>query len=203
MWHGTTAGRAEKIREHGLAHKRGVWAATAPRIAHGYTRGRSAAFGAGSAMVVVLIDKFAWDARGTREHEDIARFHEPIPAACIEYILYADRIEFCGSAARRPRPWGKARFRRKEGRWVPQSRTPVRLDARRQYETFEQWLELSVGRVLEAFGEVAAVEVLSVLYATLDPWRALDHRDALAAIERLGLPGRSPAAGTRRFRRRP
>jgi len=201
LWHGTTAARAEKIREHGLAHKRGVWAATDPRIAHGFTRGRSAAFGAGSAMVCFLIDKHEWDGRAQREHVEIARFHQSIPAECIEYILWSDRIEFCGERkARAPKPWGTARFKRSGGQWVPRSRPPVHFDAQRAYRNLDGWLDLSLRRILATFGTVAAVEVFSALYATIDPWDALEHRRVFEALERLCGPGRLGRGGTRTFR---
>ena len=41
LWHGTSARRAARIREVGLAHKKGVWATLEPQIAHSYTRTRS------------------------------------------------------------------------------------------------------------------------------------------------------------------
>lgn len=200
LWHGTTARRAGKIRRHGLAHKRGVWAATDPRIAHGYTRGRSRAFQGGSAMVVVLIDKFDWATRGQREHAEIARFHESIPPECIEYILWSDRVEFCGDRpADRPRPWGAARFKRLRGRWVPRSQPPVRFDADGAYSGVDEWLDLSARRILHTLGTVAAVEVFSSLYATVDPWEALEHRRVFDVLERLCGPGRIGSGGMRHF----
>ena len=200
LWHGTSAVRAEKIREHGLAHKRGVWAATDPRIAHGFTRGRSAAFGAGSAMVVVLIDKVEWADRGEREHAEIARFYQGIPPECVEYILWSDRIEFCGAgSARGPKPWGRARFKKRGRWWVPRSRPPVRLDAARSYHDLDEWLDLSVRRILETLGKAAAVEVFSSLYATLDPPEALEHKAIFGALERLCGQGRLSNAGFRVF----
>jgi hypothetical protein len=200
LWHGTSAVRAGKIRDHGLAHKRGVWAATDPRIAHGYTRGRSRAFQAGSAMVVVVINKVEWAGRADREHAEIARFHESIPPECVEYILWSDRIEFCGERkARGPKPWGKAHLKKDGRRWVPRSRPPVRLDGQRSYSDLDEWLELSVRRILATLGTVAAIEVFSSLYATIDPWRALEHRQVFDALERLCGEGRVGPRGMRRF----
>jgi len=42
LWHGTSHERAEEIAEHGLFHKRGLWAAKHPAIPHGFCRTRSA-----------------------------------------------------------------------------------------------------------------------------------------------------------------
>jgi hypothetical protein len=200
LWHGTSAKRAERIRELGLAHKRGVWAASEPRIAHGYTRGRSRAFQAGSAMVVLVIDRNHWDGRATRESPDIARFHQSIPAECIEYILWSDRIEFLGRRKARPaRCWGVARFKKHDGRWVPRSRPPVRLDGERSYSDLDGWLDASIRRIGQALKAPAAVEVFSSLYATIDPWRALEHRRIFDALERLAGRGRTARGGLRVF----
>jgi len=200
LWHGTSAKRAERIREFGLAHKRGVWAATEPRIAHGYTRGRARAFQAGSAMVVLVIDRNRWDGRATRESPDIARFHQSIPPECIEYILWSDRIELLGKRkAPGPKPWGAARFKKHNGRWMPRSRPPVRLDARRSYSDLDGWLDASIRRIGQALKAPAAIEVFSSLYATIDPWRALEHRRIFDALERLAGPGRTARGGLRVF----
>ncbi len=200
LWHGTSAVRAGKIREHGLFSRSGVWSATEPRIAHGYTRGRSRVPGAGSAMVVILISRSEWDTRATPEHDNILRFHERVPPECIEYILWPDRVEFVGlRRAAGPRAWGIARFKRVAGRWVPRSRPPVRLDAERTYATFEEWLELSIRRILATVGPAAAIEVFSSLYATIDPTDALEHERILDVLERLCGPPSSTRAG-KRFR---
>ncbi|MGB2823961.1 MAG: hypothetical protein WBF17_23480 [Phycisphaerae bacterium] len=200
LWHGTSARRAERIREFGLMHKRGVWAATEPRIAHGYTRGRSRAFRAGSAMIVVVIDRNEWDSRATREAPDIARFHESIPSECIEYVLWSDRIEFVGRRkAPAPKPWGVARFKKHGGRWVPRSRPPVRLDAERSYGDLDGWLDESIRRIGRTASDRAAIEVFSSLYATIDPWQALEHRRVFDALERLAGPGRMARGGLRVF----
>jgi len=185
LWHGTSAVRAAKIHDHGLMCKRGVWASTEPRIAHGYTRSRSQAFQAGSAMIVLVMSREQWDGRATCT-EKIAQFHTNIPADCVEYILWPERIEFLGAMkARSPRRWGTARFTKRSGRWEPASQPPVRLDAARTYRTLNEWLELSVHRVLTTLGQAAAIEVFSSLYATLDPWDALTHQQVFDAIERV------------------
>ena len=187
LWHGTSAARAVKIKRHGLVHKRGVWAATEPTIAHGFTRNRSQAFGAGSAMIVIVVSKDEWDADATAENAKIARFHKSVPPECIEYILWPDRIEFVGARkARSPKPWGIAHFKKRHGRWVPCSRPPVRYDEHDTYDSLEAWLDLSVRKVLATLGRASAIEVFSSLYATIDPWDALEHRQVLDAIEHLG-----------------
>lgn len=202
LWHGTTAVRAEKIRQVGLMHKRGVWAATEPTIAHSFTRGRSDAFQAGSAMIVLLISKNEWENRATREANEIAQFHRSVPPECVEYILWDERIEWTGARmARRPRLWGVARFKRRGGRWVPRSVPPVRFDAAHSYRDIEGWLELSIRRIMATLGEAAAVEVFSTLYATIDPWEALEHGEIFAALERICGPPRQTGTGkwARRF----
>jgi len=203
LWHCTSAVRAEKIREHGLIHKRGVWAATDPSIAHGYTRGRSRAFGAGSAMVVFVVSGDRWEDKATAVGPTIAMFHQNIPPECIQYILWSDRIEFVGGEkARTPTRWGAAWFKKQGRRWVPRSRPPVRFDRGRSYSDLDEWLDLSIRRILETLGEAAAVEVFSSLYATVDPWAALEHRQVFAALERLCEHKRPGSGGFARFRPR-
>ena len=38
LWHGTSRERAEKIIEHGLFHKKGLWTALHPKIPHDFCR---------------------------------------------------------------------------------------------------------------------------------------------------------------------
>jgi len=186
LWHGTSAVRAEKIRTHGLKCRRGVWATAEPRIAHGFTRGRSRAFQAGSAMICLVIDKNTWDGRASLDTDRIVRFHEDIGPEHIEYILSDDRIEFVGaSKARTPKPWGTARFKRHAGKWLPVSKTPVRLDDQRSYRNVPEWLDASVERILTALDCAAAIEIFSPLYATINPWDALPHQDVFDGIDRL------------------
>jgi len=185
-WHGTSALRARKIREVGLFHRDGVWAATQPTIAHSFTRSRSQLLGAGSAMIVLVVSKGEWEAHATAHGPNIVEFHRNVPKECIEYILWSDRLEFVGAdKARDPRPWGVARFKRASGRWIPYSRTPVRLDRQHAYEDFDEWLEMSIRRILVTLGRAASIELFSSLYATLAPWDALEHHQVFGAIERL------------------
>ena len=188
LWHGTSAARVAGIREHGLFRKQGVWAAFEPTIAHGFARGRAAETDAGSAMAVRVVDR-----RTVREGVDysydgpeIICFHASLAPDCIAYLLLDDRIEFLGGEkAREPKPWGVARFKRVEGRWTPLSHPPVRFDSRRMYATLDEWIELSIRRILAALGRAGAIEVFSSLYATIEPWDALTHDAVFAAIERL------------------
>lgn len=196
LWHGTSDERAQRIREAGLFHKRGLWTTTEPRVAHGYTRGRSKQFGAGSATVVIVFDRREIQEGVHYSHDSpvIYRFHSGLDRRHVEYICWGDRVEFCGEErAAEPCPWGQARFKRRGGEWVPLSRPPVRLDDEIYYDSLEKWLQLSAERVLRSLGTAAAVEVFSSLYATIDPWRALEHE---AIFDLLEQSYRSP-----RFRR--
>ena len=204
LWHGTSAERAARIREVGLFPKKGVWATTEPSIAHGFTRSRCERFGAGSAMVVMVLDRLELEREGGYDQESptIFRFHSRLPAELVEYILLDDRILFTGAArAAAPRSWGIARFRRREGRWTPLSRPPVRLDEHCAYRTLDEWLDLSVRRILATLGAASAVEVFSSLYATIDPWEALEHARIIEACERLCGPPR-PRKGFLQYRPR-
>ena len=188
LWHGTTARRAERIAQYGLFHKRGVWAALEPKIAHGFSRFRGRAYRAGSAAVVLLLDgrEVRSGVHYEEETAEVLRFHSALPAGSIEYILWDDRIEFRGGRrAREPRPWGVARFKKRSGRWEPLSRPPVRFDGEHGYDDLEGWLRLSIEHSLSVLGSAAAIEIFSTLYATIDPWEALRHQAVFEALERL------------------
>jgi hypothetical protein len=96
LWHGTTARRAERIAQYGLFHKRGVWAALEPKIAHGFSRFRGRGYRAGSAAVVLLLG--GREARSGVHYEEetaeVFRFHSALPAESVERVLSA-----LGSAA--------------------------------------------------------------------------------------------------------
>jgi hypothetical protein len=188
LWHGTTARRAERIAQYGLFHKRGVWAALEPKIAHGFSRFRGRAYRAGSAAVVLLLDgrEVRSGVHYDEETAEVLRFHSALPAESIEYILWDDRIEFLGPRrVRQPRPWGVARFKKKNGRWEPLSRPPVWFDAEHGYDDLGGWLHLSIERILSTLGSAAAIEIFSTLYATIEPWEALRHQAIFEALERL------------------
>jgi hypothetical protein len=201
LWHGTSARRAEKIRQVGLFPKKGIWATTEPRLAHSFTRGRASQYAAGSAMIVLLLDREnmpePFELAGERE---TLRFRSPLRPDYIEYILWDDRIEFLGGQkAREPKPWGAARFKKVGGRWVPRSRPPVRFDNRHTYADLEAWLELSIRRVLAALGRAQAVEIFSCLYSTIDPAEALPHDAVFEALERLCGRPRQGHGGFKEF----
>jgi len=186
LWHGTSAKRAERIREVGLFRKRGLWTTLEPGIAHGYTRRRASEYSAGSATVVLLLDRrevkpgVDYEQQGT----DILRFHSSMPPENIEYILWDDRIEFLGhQRARWPRPWSMSRFKRKAGQWIPRSQPPVRFDDKYTYSSMEEWLHLSIQRTLSTFESAAAIEIFSSLYSSIDPWEALEHREIFKSLE--------------------
>ncbi len=201
LWHGTSAPRARKIVEHGLIHKEGVWAAVDPKIAHSFTRGRSSQYQTASAMVVLVVSKDEWDSKAEAETDHIVRFHTSVPPECVEYIIYDDHIDFVGGAkARKPKRWGVARFKKRGKTWTPRARPPVRLDREQMYRTPSEWLELSIRRILTTLGEATAVEVFSSLYATVDPWDALEHKEVFAALEELCEAPRMTRGGLLRFR---
>lgn len=188
LWHGTSAARAMQIVQFGLFHKRGLWTTLEPKIAHGYSRSRAREYTAGSATVVLLLDRTALRSGIDYDMEtpEIFRFHSGLPPESVEYILWDARIEFLGERrAKRPRPWGSARFKKKEGRWVTCSRPPVWFDGEHTYSDLEEWLHLSIRRILATLGSAAAIEIFSSLYATIDPWEALTHEEIFAALERL------------------
>lgn len=194
FWHGTSAPRAEKIAQFGLFHKRGLWATSEPRIAHGYTRIRSHTYKAGAAIIVLVLDRTSVK-EGVHYHHnspEIFRFHSRIPPEAIEYILWDDRVEFVGAQqAKSPKRWGTARFKKVEDQWYPRSHPPVRFDNEHTYDDKEGWLRLSIQRILSTLQSALAVEIFSSLYATIAPWEVLTHTDIFSALEDVcGLPRR-------------
>ena len=201
LWHGTSDERARRIGEVGLFHKRGMWATSEPRIAHGYTRWRTRQYGVGSATVVLVLDRSEIEegVHYSHDSEVIYRFHSGVDSHHIQYIIWGDHLEFRGDErAAEPSPWGRGRFKRQGGKWVPLSRPPVRLDEGSRYADFDEWLTQSITRILRRLGEATAVEVFSSLYATLDPWRALEHESILTRLEEL-CAGRRNIGGSIRF----
>ena len=188
LWHGTSMVRAKKIAQYGLAHKRGVWTTLEPTIAHGFSRNRAREYTTGAATVVVLLDDrevrpgihYDW------ETPHVLRFHSALPPESIEYILWDDRIECLGERRiKHPSPWGVARFKKKSGRWVPLSQPPVRFDDEHAYSDVEEWMHLSIRRILSTLGSASAIEIFSSLYSTADRWEALEHEAIFEALERL------------------
>ena len=68
---------------------------------------------------------------------------------------------------------------------MPRSQPPVRFDDEHDYNDKEEWLHLSIQRILAAFDSAAAIELFSSLYATIDPWEALTHEEIFKALETL------------------
>ncbi|MGD8238220.1 MAG: hypothetical protein PVH68_06705 [Armatimonadota bacterium] len=189
LWHGTSRERAEKVIEHGLFHKRGVWTAADPRIAHGYCRGRSERFATEGAVVCLVLDRsrltegLHFDVDGPR---NVHRFHAGLPPDVVEYILLHDEIRFTGDArSREPRPWTTAKFKRHSGRWVPAQKTPVRYSESQSYSSVQDFVQLTVGRLLADLVSVTALEVFSTVYTALRPADAVTHADVFDAIEQV------------------
>ena len=184
---GTSRPRADKIAEHGLFHKKGLWTTTDPTIAHGYTRGRSERFGTEGAMVCLVVDLdeltegYDYDVDANKR---ILRFHHALPPELVEYIMVREGIRFEGkSRARRTSPWPRARFKRQSGRWVPVRQTPVRYSDSESYSTPLDFARICVDRLLAQADEFAAIEIFSTLYALIEPWDALEHQDVLDLID--------------------
>jgi len=187
LWHGTSRPRADKIAEHGLFHKKGLWTTTDPTIAHGYTRGRAERFGAEGAMVCLVVDldeMVEGQDYQVEANSNILRFHHGLPPELVEYVMVRETIRFEGeSPARRASPWPRARFKRLSGQWVPVRQTPVRYSDSESYSTPLEFARICVDRLLGESGELAAIEVFSTLYALVEPWDALEHQEILNLIE--------------------
>ncbi len=63
--------------------------------------------------------------------------------------------------------------------------------------TSDEWLTGSITRILRRLDEATAVEVFSSLYATLDPWRALEHEVILTRLEELCTARRTASRSIR------
>jgi len=187
LWHGTSRARAEKIAEHGLFSKGGLWTTSDPFIAHSFTRGRSERFAIEGAMVCLVMDRRQY------EHErdfaiegagKIFRFHRGLPPELVEYVLFHEEARFFGPArAKQPARWPSAKLKRREGKWAPAQKAPVRYSDAASYSTVREFAELCVDRLLSELGEVAAIEVFSTLYALISPWDALEHAEVFDVID--------------------
>jgi hypothetical protein len=194
LWHGTSRERAEKMLVHGLFHKRGLWTTREPWIAHSYCRGRSERFATEGAVACLVLDRSGlvegrdFSAEGSGE---VLRFHHGLPPEVVEYVLTHEEMSFVGDRrARRPRPWPKARLKKRRGGWVPVQKTPVRYSNSASYCCLDEFVHLSLERLLAELGEVAAVEIFSCLYSLVDPREALPHKAAFELIEEECLPYR-------------
>ena len=183
LWHGTSRERAERIREHGLFHFKGLWTTFDPDIAHGYCRGRSERFGTEGAVVCIVLDERDLEPGQHYEPEPggkVRRFHGPLAPEFIEYVLTREEIRFTGEErAAEPSPWVSARLKRQSGSWLPVQQPPVRFSDDSEYSSVEEFARLTARRLLEEVGEVSVLELFSTLYALVRPWDALSHQDVL------------------------
>ncbi len=211
LWHGTTRTRADRIAEHGLFHKRGLWTALDPSIAHGYCRrgaerfdteasgGNGAADSTEGALVSLVLDRAEFvQGRDYNTEMDgrILRFHHGLPPDVVEYVLVREAIRFTGlHHAPQPAPWPQARFRRHEGAWVPLQRAPVRYSESKSYSSLHELILLCLDRFLAEDGEVTALDLFSALYAAVTPWDALPHQAVFDVLEARCQPHRQHRSG--------
>jgi len=192
LWHGTSRQRAEKIVEHGLFHKKGLWTTLDPSIAHSFCRSRSERFGTEGAVVCLVLDRSALVRGrdfGVEGKGDVFRFQHGLPPDVVEYVLVKEEIRFTGQRrARRPLPWRTAAFKKRSGAWVPVQRTPVRYSDSSSYSSVEDFTRICADRLLADLTEVTALEVFSTLYVSISPWDALAHEDVLPLIEEKCVP---------------
>jgi len=189
LWHGTAAYKASKILQDGFrpVNKGAVYASLSPDISHSYTRNRSREREGGSAMFALVIPKRTMEeefhfSQGAHE----IRLYSRVSPDYVEYVLWSDRIDFFGKERAKPaRPWPRFKFKKQGGKWIPLTNPPVRFDDEHEFSSKEEWLELSIRRILATLGTATAIEVFSSLYSTIEPWQALEHDAILAALEDL------------------
>jgi hypothetical protein len=222
LWHGTSRPRADKIAEHGLFRKKGVWATLDPRISHGFCRlwgghpcpartdsragdgPPTTPFEATGAVVCLLFDRRElaegrdYDVEGKG---DVYRFHNCLPPDVVEYVLVSDAIRFTGAqAASEPRPWRRAEFKRRSGQWVPVQKAPVRFSETESYSCVAEFAALCLSRLLDELGPVTALEAFSSLYALIEPPDALEH-DAVFDLLETTCVARARPGGWHTFQR--
>ena len=194
LWHGTSRPRAERIREHGLFHKRGLWTTSNPLISHSYCRWRSERFGTEGAVVCVVLDPVRYAAGRDYEIEgrgDVLRFMHGLPPDAVAYVLTHDGIEFTAPARAKGRPaWPCGAFRHADGHWAPVQKTPVRFSDAQGYSSLAEFTTLCLERLFDELGEVTALEVFSTLYALVRPREALRQAQVFALLESLCVPSR-------------
>ena len=196
LWHGTSRERAERIAEHGLFHKKGLWTARHPRIPHAFCRMRSERFGTEGAVVCIVMDR-----RGVAEGHNVestgdgnvVSFHHGLPPEVVQYVLLCEEIRLTGAGrAGAPRPWPKAQFSVSSGAWRPVQRTPVRFSKGQTFSTLAEFLELCVHRLLADLSAVSPLEALSVLHNLIRPSDCVRNRDVIDLLASLA-PGRRKA----------
>ena len=192
LWHGTSRERADKIAEHGLFHKRGLWATLNPFISHGFCRGRSERFGTEGAVVCIVLDRSQLERGRDFDVEgkgDIFRFMHGLPPDVVEYVLVHDAVRFLGDhAADEPPPWRAAPFKRRAGQWVPVQKPPVRYSDDASYSSVREFAGLCLCSLLAELGDATALEAFSTLYALASPWDALAHDEVFDLIDEMCTP---------------
>jgi hypothetical protein len=193
LWHGTSRERAQKIAQHGLFSKGGLWTVLDPVVSHSYCRMRSETFGTAGAVVCLVIDRRSViegvDYMVENHDNGIHRFTHAIAAGLVEYVLLDDRIEFTGERrAARPAPWPIGKFKRADGRWTPLQQPPVRYSPSASYRTPMELAGLCLDRLLGELGRISAIEAFSAVYSAASPWDAVSHDDVMAIIESRCLP---------------
>ena len=187
LWHGTSRERADKISEHGLFHKKGLWTALHPSIPHSFCRGRAEEYGTEGAVVCIVLDRSAITEGVDFEIEgngNVHRFFHGLGPEVVEYVLTREGMVFTGAErAREPAPWPSARFKRSEGAWVPEQKTPVRYSGAESYSTAREFSTITVRRAAEELGPAAPLELMSSVYACMSPAEAIMHDEVLDIIE--------------------
>ena len=193
LWHGTSRERAEKIAEHGLFHKRGLWTTLNPFVSHGFCRGRSERFGTGGAVLCLVIDRSAVERGSDFDVEgrgDIFRFTHGLPPDVVEYVLVHEEARFMGERADEPQPWRRGDFTKRSGTWEPKQKAPVRLSETASYASLGEFCALTLDRLLAELETVTALEVFSTLYALVEPWDAVEHDAVFALLDKRCAPHR-------------
>jgi len=189
LWHGTSRERADKIAEHGLFHKKGLWTAHHPNVPHAFCRGRSERFGTEGAVVCLVLDRNQLvEGRDfeVEPNENVVRFQHGLPPEVVEYILVREEIRFSGSSrASLPKPWPKTRFKHSSGEWRPVQQTPVRFSESESFSTLPEYVHLCISKLLNELNGVAPLEVLSVLHSLVEPSDSLRHGDILDLLDSL------------------
>ena len=196
LWHGTSRERAEKIRQHGLFHKRGLWTARDPATPHAFCRGRSERFGVEGAVLCLVLDRnslvegtdYTCDRTG-----NVYRFHHLLAPEVVEYVLVHEELHFAGDTrARHCQPWHIGRFKKREGVWTPAQHPPVRYDESTSYNSLPEFLAICLDRLLADLGDATSLEIFSTLYACVRPRDALEHQAIFDLIDRRCTSRRRP-----------
>ena len=193
LWHGTSRERAERIIEHGLFHKKGLWTAVHPRIPHSFCRSRSERFGTEGAVVCIVLDRNEiTEGRDFEARGDVIRFHHGLPPDVVQYVLLREEVRFTGDArGNNPKPWPGARFKYSAGEWCPVQTIPVRFSDSDSFSTLDEFVNLCVSRIFFELSDVTPLEVLSVLYSLVQPWDCLTHKDVINLLESVTLKRRN------------